>query len=59
MRSPHLGLLLEPEEDTDDEDIGIVTDMHKRLAINFHSELKFTRTTKDPVTEVVYEISNI
>ena len=59
VRSPHLGLLLEPEEDTDDEDIGIVTDMHKRLAINFHSELKFTRMTKDPVMEVVYEISNI
>ncbi len=58
-RSARLGLLLEPEEDTDAEDIAIVTDMHKRLARNFHSELKFTRITKDPVAEVAYEINHI
>jgi hypothetical protein len=58
-RSPLLGLLVGPEEDTDDEDAAIVADMHKRLASNFHSELKFTRLTKDPVAEVAYEINNL
>ena len=58
-RLPHPGLLLEPEEDTDDEDIAIVTDIHKRLALNFHAKLKFSRITKDPVAEVADEINNI
>jgi len=37
---PDLALLLEKEKDTDDEDIQIVTDIYRRLAINFHSQLK-------------------
>ena len=37
---PAFSLFLEKEADTDQEDIDIITDIYKRLALNFHSEIK-------------------
>lgn len=56
--SPILGLLLEPEDDTDDEDIKLVTDVYKRTAINFHTTLKFVHLTSDSIEEVINAIIN-
>lgn len=40
---PDMGLLLEEEYDTDNEDIIIIEDIFKRLSLNFHNDLKFTK----------------
>lgn len=40
-RYPDIGLLLEKEIDTSEQDMKIVTDIFERLAINFHSRLVF------------------
>lgn len=37
---PDFALLLESEKDTDEEDIQIISDIHHRLALNFHGKLK-------------------
>jgi len=44
---PEFGLLLSREITTDEEDIQIVEDMYKRLAINFHSRLRFVTLIND------------
>ncbi len=38
---PEIGVLLQSEEDTDEEDMLIVSDIYKRLAINLHSKVLF------------------
>jgi len=55
-RSPRVGLLLEKEEDTDLQDLQIVTDIYCRTAINFKTRLSFSLTTDTPPTQVVKEI---
>ena len=55
---PDLGLILQREGDTDEEDLKIVKDIYMRIALNFHGELKFMKTTDiDNVEETAYEIS--
>jgi multimeric flavodoxin WrbA len=39
-KSPDMALVLQNESDTDEEDMEIITDIYKRLALNFHSKLK-------------------
>jgi hypothetical protein len=56
---PKLALILEKENDTKQEDLDIVKDIYKRLAINFHSELAFFKTTEEKKEEIVHEINNI
>ena len=56
---PLMGLLLEKGEDTDEEDIQIVTDIYKRDAINFRTSFCLARLTDDPVQEVAHEINRI
>lgn len=56
---PRLGLLLQREADTDDEDIRIIADIHGRTALNLKSRLAFIRLTDDPVEEVVSEIDRL
>ena len=46
-RYPGTGLLLEKGPDADDEDIAIIADIHERTALNFKSNLSFTRQTSD------------
>ena len=56
---PLLGLLIQPEEDTDSEDIAIIEEIYQRDALNFHSELVISNTTTTPVQEVADAINNI
>jgi len=56
---PLLGLLLEKGDDTDDEDIDIITSIYQRVVINLHSELVFTRFIDDPVEEACHAIDHI
>jgi hypothetical protein len=58
-RYPLIGLLLEKGDDTDDKDIKIISDIHRRTALNFKSTLSFTRLTLDPVEEVAREIDSL
>ena len=58
-RYPVLALLLEPEHDTDEEDLSIVSGIYQRLALNFKSRLAFTHTTETAVQEVSDEINRI
>lgn len=53
---PRLGLLLEAEGDTDSTDIEIVSDILRRTAINFKSELEFSLTTETSVNEIADHI---
>ncbi|MDD3685887.1 MAG: NAD(P)H-dependent oxidoreductase [Bacteroidales bacterium] len=56
---PNIGLILELGENTDEEDIQITTDIYKRLALNFHSELKFViKTDKTNSKQAAHEIIN-
>jgi hypothetical protein len=56
---PLMGLLLQKGQDTDDEDVKIISDCYMRDAINFKSSLCFTKLTCDPIEEVLDEINSI
>ena len=56
---PKIGLLLGREEDTDDEDIEIITDIYHRFALNFKSVLAFSHLIDTPVEEVADEINRL
>ncbi|MBN2417236.1 flavodoxin family protein [bacterium] len=42
-RYPDFGVLLQKEACTDDDDVRIVSDIYDRLAVNFHSRVRFVR----------------
>lgn len=56
---PLIGLLIEREDDTDSEDIEIVSDIFIRFAIDFKTSLRFVVQTDRPVQEVSDEINSI
>jgi multimeric flavodoxin WrbA len=56
---PLIGLILQPEIDTDDEDIEIINSINHRLAINFHSKVVFSHLITEPVKEVADEINRL
>jgi len=52
---PDIGLLLEKETDTDEEDLKIVKAIYDRLAINFHSNIRFMKIMNhDKMEDIVY-----
>lgn len=53
---PRLGLLLQPEADTDAEDVAIVGDIFSRTALNMKSRLDFVLTTEQPVDTIMHAI---
>lgn len=55
---PRVGLLFEREQDTDDDDLRIVTNLFGRTAINMKSSLVFSLDTSQPPAEVARLISN-
>jgi len=55
-RYPRLGLLVEKEASTDERDLQIVTDIHRRTALNFKTCLEFSLTTETPAAELVQRI---
>lgn len=57
---PDIGLILQKEEDTTSEDLIIVEDIFKRVALNFHSSLRFTKIYEHHTSEsIAHEISHI
>ncbi len=56
-RYPRLGLLLQREADTDDQDLRIVTDLFSRTALNMKSALEFSLLTDQPVETVAQAIT--
>jgi len=53
---PQLGLLYYPESNTDDDDLNIIHDLYKRLAINFKSEMVMFENLKE--IEIIKNINN-
>lgn len=49
---PVLGLLVEKEDDTDGEDMEIISNIYDQIASEMHSSLKLAKTISDPVKEV-------
>ncbi len=58
-RYPSRGMLLQPQEDTDEEDIKIITDIYRRDANNFRTSFPLARLTSDPIEEVADAIDCI
>jgi len=56
---PLIGLLIEKEDDTDSEDIEIVSDIFSRFAIDFKTSLRFVKLIEIPAQEVSDEINSI
>lgn len=56
---PSFGLILQKEFDTDAEDISIVNDIYERLALNFHSQKKYTKFISNTnIEEIIDETCN-
>jgi multimeric flavodoxin WrbA len=58
-RYPYLGVLVEREADTDDEDLEIIKDIYQRTSLNFKSELRLFETTRRPAAEIADAIDRI
>lgn len=58
-RYPRIGLILERNPETDDEDIDITEDMFGRFALNLKSKLVFTLTTDQSFQEVRRALDHI
>lgn len=55
-RYPRLGLLVEPEADTDERDLQIVGQVFSRAAVNMKSRLEFAMTTEAEVEAVARRV---
>lgn len=53
---PALGLILRPESNQGAEDLEIITDIYKRFALNFHSELRFVNTDPEKQEDIIHRI---
>jgi hypothetical protein len=58
-RYPRTGLLLAKDRDTDDEDIGIISEIYRRNALNLKTSLCFSACTDRPPEEIAHEIDGI
>jgi len=58
-KSPSFALLFEPEKDTDEEDLRIVTNVFERFARNAHTELVFAQPLGDDPEVVRNAIEHI
>jgi multimeric flavodoxin WrbA len=56
---PLTALLLEKGNDTDEEDIKIISDIYRRDAVNFKTQFCFTKLIGDPLVEVADEIDGV
>lgn len=56
---PAMALILEREDDTDSQDIEIISEIYRRDAINFKAPFKFIKFTDDSVEEVADAIGSI
>lgn len=58
-RYPKMGLLLGPSKLSDKDDIKIITDIYRRMAVYFQTTLAFSKTSSDPAKEVIHAINSI
>jgi multimeric flavodoxin WrbA len=49
---PRFGLLLDPEQDTDERDLAIVEDIFSRIALNYKSRLEFSLTSNTSIGDI-------
>lgn len=56
---PLVGLILDQNHKTFNQDITITTDIFKRFSLNFRSKLQFTAFATNPIQEVIDEINHI
>lgn len=56
---PEWGLVLQPEEDTDEADIELIRSIYERTSLNLKSALRFTLTTNSSIKEIAHEIDHI
>ena len=56
---PKWGLILERDENTDEDDIEIITEIEKHAALNLRSRLYFSVLTTDMVKDVADEIDRL
>ena len=56
---PAFGLIMQPEPDTDREDIEIVNHIYRRFSLNLQTKFAFSRLTTDPIEEIIDETGNI
>ena len=56
---PLIAVLLQPDNNTDSEDVNIISEIYQRDAINFKTSCIFTRTTESPVEELVDAVTGI
>ena len=55
---PRVGMLVEREQDTTEQDLQIITDLFSRTALNFKSKLEFMDTTDLDVEELSLRITS-
>ena len=58
-KTPLMGLLYEPEDDTDQEDIRIITFAFERFARNAHTRFLFARSLEDTFEEVYHAAADL
>jgi hypothetical protein len=58
-RYPLLGLILQKDKDVDEEDIQIISDIYRRIAVQCQSKLCFTLFAENEIIEVIDEINNL
>lgn len=56
---PRLGLLIEPETSTSEQELEVISNIYRRTALNFKLKLEFTMTTTDKQDDLVEHILNI
>jgi hypothetical protein len=58
-RYPDIGLIVEKDNITDEEDIRIIADIYDRIAVNFHSKMRFLMIKdEDSIEKIVRTIQN-
>jgi len=56
---PQIGLWVQSDRDTDDEDLKITEDIFKRLALNFKTKFVFMKSFSESAEEVANEIGSL
>lgn len=56
---PYLGLLIKKSGDTDADDLDIISDIYRRIAIEMVTDLVLIKTFDAGIEEVTYAIDNI
>nr|WP_319401227.1 NAD(P)H-dependent oxidoreductase [uncultured Carboxylicivirga sp.] len=57
---PDFGLIIQPEQDTDEEDLSILKDIYDRFALNFHCERKYLKIANpDNFESIINETCHI